>query len=272
MIKKIIFKIISFFKIPLNYKGLRIETTSSLKKIYGTDKRNKTKIISKANKRYILCLGDSNTFGWNYLFKDSYPEILKNNLKSTELSDIDVLNFGKGGTGIEDLYINIRKYMKIPGIFAIILNYGLNDVFLDKIYKNYLGKNKSNNYYNSYNIAELKFKISNLKEKYSEVIKEISMSHIKVIIIGLYKIKKTRIFNKWVSDKKNIEFQNQLLDYLNDAIKNTALNNNADFIDIWNIFDTDFSNSDYLQKDGFHLNKKGFELIAERISNFLLNK
>jgi len=270
IVKKVIFKTGSFFRIPLNYKGLRVETTVSLKNIYGTAVGNKIETVGETKKRYVFCLGDSNTFGWNYMFKDSYPKILENILNNSGVNDVGIINLGKGGSKIEDLDVDIDEYIKLPNILAMILGYGLNDLILETIYKNYFRKNGSNNYDKNYDIDKLKFEIIDLKEKYNKIIKKILMRDIKVIILGLYKVKKTKIFNKWVSGEKSVGFQNRLLDCFNDDIKSIAINNNTDFIDVWDILETDFSNEDYLQKDGFHLNKMGFETIAEKVNSLLL--
>ena len=85
-----------------------------------------------------------------------------------------------------------------------------------------------------------------------------------------YRIKKIRTINQLNPTEKYLNLQNDILDLHNRKLMDIAWNTGADFIDLWTILDDVENNTDYLYKDGLHLNKKAFEVIAEKINDILL--
>ncbi|MEN9639550.1 MAG: hypothetical protein RLZZ262_1418 [Bacteroidota bacterium] len=53
--------------------------------------------IDKGDKFRVLCFGDSWTFGWGVELEDSWPKKLEAYLKSKGISNIEVINCGRGG-------------------------------------------------------------------------------------------------------------------------------------------------------------------------------
>lgn len=270
-IKKSIIRIFKFFKIPVNYSGLRIETLEILKNIIAENEhilKNKEKV---ENKEYILCFGDSNTFGWNYLYEDSLPVLLGRKVnESKKRKKAVAINLGKGGATIDDLNLSLLNYLKSEKNITAVLSYGLNDALLNNIIKNYFYKNKSNINWDKLDAEDFKEDFGTFAKKYLKILKKFLNKNIKIIIIGLYKVKNSRIENRWVFDAKYLKLQNDILSSYNKKLKELAADNDIFFIDTWNIFDNYFKDEGYIYKDGFHLNNKAYDIVAEKVKDILL--
>lgn len=268
MLKRLIIKSASIFRIPLNYSGLRIETLDLIKKL-DKEKRDAQGILKK-QKKYILFFGDSNIFGWNYMYEDSIPAILDKNLKTNNLKkDFIVLNYGVGGAGISDLNISFLKFFGIESDLTVVLNYGLNDGLLSNILKNYLAENKSVNNWQVFYKEKIKDEYEKFSDKYMRILKNISAKNIKVILIGLYRINKTKFNKKPVTEFDYLQVQNAVLSALNKKIREAADKAGAVFIDLWNIIGNDGVKKNYLQEDGLHLSQKAYKIISSEIEAVL---
>lgn len=271
IVKKLIIKTASFFRIHLNYDGFRIETISLIRDICQSDRSIPEGKEKPDRKGYIFCLGDSNTFGWNYPYKDSFPAILGQKLNKNRKNKIfEVLNLGKGGSKIEDLDTGIINFFQPGKNNASVLNYGLNDALLRNILKNYFDRNKSKINREELNAGDFEGDAEEFANKYINVLKKLFEINEKIIIIGLYRIKKIRAANQLNQAEKYLNLQNDILDLYNGKLKDIALNTGSDFIDLWTILSDPENNKCYLYKDGLHLSKKAFEIISEKINDILL--
>lgn len=277
IIKKLIIKTASFFRIYINYDGFRIETISLIRDICRKDRSSPEEKEESEEKEepdrkgYVFCLGDSNTFGWNYPYKDSFPAILGQKLNENRRNKIfEVLNLGKGGSKIEDLDMGIINFFQPGKNNASVLNYGLNDALLENIIKNYFDKNKSNINWEELNAGDFAGDAEEFANKYKNILNKLFETNERIIIVGLYRIKKIRTINQLNPTEKYLNLQNDILDLHNRKLMDIAWDTGADFIDLWTILDDAENNTDYLYKDGLHLNKKAFEVIAEKINDILL--
>jgi lysophospholipase L1-like esterase len=284
-IKRIIAKIFSKFNVYFNYPGLRFETIDFLKKF----KRNIVKAnnslfsnnsslnnnlnnkLSREKNNIIICLGDSNTFGWNYKYEFSYPFLLERNLLNRN-KNIKVLNFGIGGYTVKDGYEYFKENILKIKPKIVIINYGLNDGRISNINKNQIKKNKSN-----YFVAKNSFflnKSVNLDIKLFEAYflklqKILVENEILAIFTGIYKIKRIKIGRCWLDSKELIDFQNDIYKNYDDKVNEIALKNDVVFFDLWNILRNYKKIDEYLHEDGFHLNKIGFKIFADNLTSIL---
>ncbi len=271
IVKKLIIKIACLFKINLNYSGLRLETISLLKDIYQKKDGAAERKEAPDEEKYILCLGDSNTFGWNHLYKDSFPAMLGKKLNKNRSNEaVKVLNLGKGGSKIEDLDIDLLQFFRSRKNIIMVFNYGLNNVILDNIFKNYFYENKSSINWSGLSVEDFKDYLEKTANKYLKILKEFFEINIKIIVIGLYSVNSTRLGKKRVSAEYYLNLQNDILYFFNRKLKEIALQTGVHFIDLWEILSDTDTNREYLYKDGFHLNKKAYGIIAEKIDDILL--
>ena len=268
IIKKSFIRLISNFKIPINYSGLRLETISLLKYIYSEKEHFPDDGRSFSGEEYILCFGDSNTFGWNYLYEDSYPFLLEKKIKSNVQKAISVINLGKGGAKIEDLTTEFLQYFSIKDKITAVFNYGLNNIILDNIAKNYFDKNKSIVNWDEINKEYFADCSERFLAEYSDALKKFLGKNVKIIIIGLYKVGSTKVGKRWVSGKEYLRAQNDILNSFNSKISKIALDMGADFIDLWDIFNK-YDEEYYLNEDKFHLNRRAYLIIVEKINDIL---
>ncbi len=285
-IKRIVAKIFSKFNVYFNYPGPRFETINFLKKfkrnIVKTNdsllfsnnrslKNNLEKKLSKEKNNIIVCLGDSNTFGWNYKYEFSYPFLLERNLLNKN-KDTKVLNFGIGGYTVKDGYEYFKENILEINPKIVIVNYGLNDGRISNINKNQIKKNKSNCFVAKNSIflnKNVNLDIKLFEAYFLKLQKILAENEILAIFTGIYKIKRIKIGRCWLDSKELIDFQNNIYKNYNDKVYEIALKNNVVFLDLWNILDNYKKMDEYLHKDGFHLNKIGFQIFANNLTNIL---
>lgn len=245
-----------------NYPGLRFETIDLKKhRQYSEDKT-------------IVCFGDSNTFGWNNRYLDSYPALLENSLKKTSKS-FHVINCGVGGNTVIDGFNRLESDVILFKPDVAIISFGFNDGLLFRIDINKNNKKKldlaykiNDDYYGTpVSMNEFEFHVEN-------IIFKLQKNSIKIILMGLYKIKTLKSFLSYEGYKKIVDLQNEVYLGYNDMIKNLAFKNNVVFFDLWNKLynyeKIDFEkNTDYFQADGFHLNTKGYEVVVNGLSKMI---
>jgi len=258
LIKIFIAKILTFFNFYINYPGLRFETRNIRNKYIKTD-----------SDITIICIGDSNTFGWNNKYQSSYPVLLENNLKSCGVK-AKVINCGIGGDTISDAVKRLKKdVLFFKPAFAII-NFGFNDARLFKIKRNNKIKKKSNLLYllnNEYYCT--KTDIENFRYLFEKIIKKSHKSKITVVLAGLCKVNKVKAGIFYIGKKELVDLQNDVYKEYDDCIKDMALKNNTHFLDLWNNLNNYEKINCYLQKDGFHIGIEGYKLIADNLSSII---
>jgi len=250
-------KVFNITPFSINYKGLRSDTVAL--------KKNSDYSDSKV----VVCLGDSNTFGWNYKYSFSYPVLLENKLKKT-CEKVKVINCGIGGDTAIDGFKRIESDVLFFKPVIVILNFGFNDGKLSKADKrNDVGKKSDSGYmidgdcYSSFaSMEEFKYHMEN-------IVLKLQKNHIKIVLISLYEIKNIRSLAGSGEFKKMIDLQNMVYSHYNDIIKNLALKNNIEFLDLWNKLYNCEKIKNYLQIDGFHLNKEGYEMAAEDLRRII---
>jgi lysophospholipase L1-like esterase len=257
--KKFIVKVLAFFNLYVNYPGLRFETIN-IRNNYKKNSFDKT----------IVCLGDSNTFGWNNKYQTSYPVLLEDNLKSHEI-EVKVINCGIGGDAISDGIKRLESDVMFFAPAYIIINFGANDARMIKIKRNNNIKMKSNSIYllnNDY--YTVKTNIKNFKYLFEKAIKILQESNIKVILMGLYKVNKIKSGIFYNREKELVDIQNTVYWEYNNCIKDIALKNNTLFLDLWNNLNNYEKIKNYLQDDGFHIGAEGHKLIADNLSDIII--
>ena len=265
-LKRIIVKILNKFNFNLNYPGIRFETIALKKEL----KENK-----KTSLPLIVCLGDSNTFGWNYNYKISYPQILERKLEIFN-KNIKVINCGVGGDTIIDGINRLESDVLFFKPKVVIISFGFNDAMLLKVDKKCINDNKNkinklyykinkNFYYTRINNNDYEFYLNKL----INIIKNNCIFDI--ILISLYKINKIKIKNLYLDNVNLVNFQNELYEKYNNIIEIVAKNNNVMFCNLWDKIQNN-KIKNILQNDGFHLNNKGFELLADEIYKIIIKK
>ena len=258
LIKIFIAKILAFFNFYINYPGLRFETRNIRKKY-----------IKTASEVTIICIGDSNTFGWNNKYQSSYPVLLENNLKSCGVK-AKVINCGIGGDTISGAVKRLKKDVLFFKPAVAIINFGFNDARLFKIKRNNKIKKKSNLLYLLDNDRYgTKTDMENFRYLFEKIIKKSHESKIKVILAGLYKVNKIKTGIFYKGKKEMVDLQNDAYKEYNDCIKDIALKNNIHFLDLWNNLNNYEKINCCLQKDGFHIGIEGYKLIADNLSSIL---
>lgn len=249
----------AFFNFNMNYPGLRFETRK-IKKKYNTAASGIT----------VICIGDSNTFGWNNKYQSSYPVLLENKINTCGVK-ARVINCGIGGDTISDAVKRLESdVLFFKPAFAII-NFGFNDAKLFKIKRNNNIKKKSNSLYllnnDCYSSRTYREDFSYLFEK---IIEKLQKSQIKVILAGLYKVNKIKTGIFYNGKKELVDLQNEVYKEYDDCIKDIALKNNTAFLDLWNNLNNYESIKCCLQNDGFHIGNDGYKLIADNLSRIIV--
>ena len=259
LIKIFIAKILAFFNFYINYPGLRFETRNIRKKY-----------IKNASEVTIICIGDSNTFGWNNKYQSSYPVLLENNLKSCGVK-AKVINCGIGGDTISGAVKRLKKDVLFFKPAVAIINFGFNDARLFKIKRNNKIKIKSNSIYLLNNDCySIKTDMENFRYLFEKVIKILQKSNIKVVLTGLYKVNKIKTGSFYNGEKELIDTQNKVFEEYNNCIKDVALKNNILFLDLWNNLNNYEKIKNCLQNDGFHIGIEGHKLIADNLSGAIV--
>lgn len=258
-LKKIADMILNKFSYPVNYPGLRIET-AYIKRNYPDNQIPGS----------IVCIGDSNTFGWNYRYQFSYPELLEKKLNVCN-ANVKVLNCGIGGNTISDGYERFKNDILFFNPETAVINFGLNDGMLIKLNRNNNIKKKSNLLYElNNNYYGLKVEPGSFKSYLENMVKKLQDNLIKVILVGLYKINKVKSGIVYSGDKKLVSLQNAVYKQYDNYIKELALKNNVIFFDLWNKLDNYEKIKNCIQNDGFHLKAEGYKLIADNLCSIIL--
>jgi len=258
-IKIFIAKLLECFNFYVNYPGLRFETINIKKNFIDTDVSGKI----------IVCIGDSNTFGWNNRYTHSYPFLLENNLKYLK-AEAKVINCGIGGDTVSDGMRRLRRDVLFFKPDFTIINLGANDARLLKIKRNNKTKIKSNSVciYDKYCYGTEK-DMKNFKDHLDRMIKILQESNIKVILTGLYKVNKIKTGFFYSGEKELIDAQNIIYEKYNNCIKEAALKNNALFLDLWNNLNNYEKIKNCLQDDGFHISLEGQKFIADNLCGII---
>jgi lysophospholipase L1-like esterase len=258
-IKKSIARILTFFDLYINYPGLRFETQIIRKKF----EWNTSGIV-------IVCIGDSNTFGWNNSYRSSYPVLLEEKLKSEGIK-VRVINCGIGGDTISDCTRRLEKDVLFFKPGAVIINFGFNDAMLLKIKRNNKNKKKSNLLYLlNDDYYKIRTDLKKFRHLFEKIVKELQENHIKVILTGLYEVKKIKTGMFYKEKKELAELQNKIFREYDNCIKDIALKNNTVFFDLWNNLNNYEKIENCLQDDGFHLDYEGYKLIAGYLSGVIV--
>jgi len=259
--KKSVAKNLCKFNIYFNYHGLRFETIN-IKKRYANNKEGSL----------IVCIGDSNTFGWNYKYQMSYPQILERNLNSY-ISNIKVINCGIGGDTVIDGFKRYENDILFFNPETAIINFGFNDGMLFKLYRNNNTIKKSNLLYElNNNYYSLKVKDEIFVSYLEKLIKNLKSNFINVILIGLYKINKIKTGCIYSDNKKLVNLQNLIYKEYDNLIKKLAIKNGIVFFDLWNKLNNYEKIKNYFQDDDFHLNITGYKLLADSLCEIILEK
>jgi lysophospholipase L1-like esterase len=230
-----------------NYQGLRIETKDlNLEELADSYPR-------------IVCFGDSVTFGWNVDYKNSYPNLLEGLLRE-DYAKVKVINSGIGGNTVLEAYDRVENDVIGYNPHLVVINFGLND-----------GRIQEENEYENENGAEEpvydgdkedppvpNVDLETFSKYYSLIVDKIKSADIKIILMGMNSVLVLS------SAENNIDAEEQIEIYknYNDEVRKIAVNSHIDFIDLWNIFESNDKTNDYLQGDGIHPNEEGFKLIA----------
>ena len=220
------------------------------------------------NKKKILMLGDSMTFGWGA--KNPFPNIMNEKLK-----DYDVINAGIGNTNsimqIENFFINFKDLYNYD---IIVLNFFINDLEKIIIKKPNLLKKYSLLYTFSENtIKNLSIK-NNLKKDWINFYKDtfqdkenLNNTLSKILKINNYCIKnKIKFYIHNIPELRNLKNYN-----FNDEtniIKNFSLENNINFLNSYEALSKEKERSLWVSEYDSHANDKAHLVIA----NFLISK
>lgn len=215
------------------------------------------------NKKKILMLGDSMTFGWG-------SQITFSDFLETNLNDYQIINAGIGNTNtimqINNFFINFKDKYHYD---LIILNFFINDFEDIKIKKpNFLEKNSF--FYtfilSSINKTSTKFNIKNnwssfYKETFlNEEIKKLTFNQIlKLKIFCEQKNIKFLIHNiPELHDLKNYQFENET-----NMIKKFSVDNNILFYDSINSLKKYDEKNLWVTKNDAHANNKAHNIIGQ---------
>jgi len=234
-----------------NYHGLRIETKDlNLEELADSYPR-------------IVCFGDSVTFGWNVDYKNSYPSLLEELLEE-DYAKVKVINSGIGGNTVLDAYDRVENDIIGYNPHLVVINFGLNDGRIKEITGD--DENINGGEEPVYDGDKEDLPVPNVDPEtfnryYNLIIDKIKSADIKIILMGLNYI---FILS---SGENNIDAEEQIEIYknYNDEVRKIAVNSHIDFIDLWDIFESNDKTNDYLQGDGIHPNEEGFKLIANII-------
>ena len=233
-----------------NYQGLRIETKNlDLEELADSYPR-------------IVCFGDSVTFGWNVDYKNSYSNLLEGLLRE-DYAKVKVINSGIGGNTVLEAYDRVENDVIGYNPHLVVINFGLND-----------GRIQEENEYENENGAEEpvydgdkedppvpNVDLETFSKYYSLIVDKIKSADIKIILMGMNSVLVLSSAENNIDAKEQIEIYKNY----NDEVRKIAVNSHIDFIDLWNIFESNDKTNDYLQGDGIHPNEEGFKLIANII-------
>jgi lysophospholipase L1-like esterase len=240
--------------IPFNYPGLRIETRSV-----------RFEDIKNYNPR-IVCFGDSVTFGWNVRYDFSYPYLLEKNL-ADKYSGVKVINCGIGGNTVTDALARIEKDVLSYKPHLVIINFGLNDGMLKKRAGITVAPAGSLYYKEGTSYFLPQVNIADFELQYGEILNKFKENNISVLILGISPVTDDFPLESKADFQKK---QKEIYLVYNDRIKRTAADNMLDFLNIWEIYNSKGDLSNYIQADGIHPDEAGQELIAESVSNYLV--
>ncbi|MEA2016436.1 MAG: GDSL-type esterase/lipase family protein [Actinomycetota bacterium] len=231
-----------------NYQGLRVETRNlNLKDLDDCYPR-------------IVCFGDSVTFGWNKDYEDSYPDLVEE-LLAEDYPGVRVINSGIAGDTIVDAYNRIESDVLIFEPHVVIINSGLND---GRIQKKNGEEDRAGSSRNGKGIDEnqvTNVDLETFEMYYSLILERLKSADIKVILMGINYVK---ILPSGEEDSV-AEEQIEIYKEYNELVREISVNNDIDFIDLWDIFDTGDEKSSYLQDDGIHPDIEGLRVIAENV-------
>ncbi|MEC0665607.1 GDSL-type esterase/lipase family protein [Priestia flexa] len=201
-----------------------------------------------------VAIGDSLTEGiGDESKKGGYVPFIEQYIaKKNEVENVTISNLGKKGNRTDQLLARLKNpsiASKVSRADMIYVTIGGNDVM--KVVRDYF-----------YDISIKTFETE--KSKYEKRLNEVFQRIRKlnpnahIYLIGFY-----NPFFKTLSDMKEI---NVVIDEWNQASQQVAMNyENVTYVKIDDVF---YDSSDnLLGKDEFHPNKKGYELMAERISD-----
>jgi len=207
----------------------------------------------------IISVGDSLTQGVGAEGQYSgYIQFLKKDLeKLKSIKEAEFENFGKKGNRTDQLLKRLdHQEVKaaIQEADMVIITIGGNDV-MQVFRENLLGLKL-----NKFVAAE-----NGYQERLNEILATIKdyNSEADIVLVGIY-----NPFIKWFSDIKEMD---KIVNNWNEVSANTVANyDRALFVPVADIFVN--NEESLLYTDYFHPNKRGYELIAERIYLYLTNE
>ncbi|MBM3702926.1 MAG: hypothetical protein FJW63_08080, partial [Actinobacteria bacterium] len=196
-------------------------------------------------------------------YKNSYPSLLEELLEE-DYAKVKVINSGIGGNTVLDAYDRVENDIIGYNPHLVVINFGLNDGRIKEITGD--DENINGGEEPVYDGDKEDLPVPNVDPEtfnryYNLIIDKIKSADIKIILMGLNYI---FILS---SGENNIDAEEQIEIYknYNDEVRKIAVNSHIDFIDLWDIFESNDKTNDYLQGDGIHPNEEGFKLIANII-------
>lgn len=194
-----------------------------------------------------LFFGDSITYGEYDGILGGYVEILKRychaEFYNNNANEVNCFNLGIGGETTEGLMNRFEVETKArlsPDENLIFFFYGANDLALSE------GKE----------IVSL----TDFEQNLSQVISQAKRFATEIYVISILPISKT-VDGIKVTERK---FRTtQKIELFNQKLKDLALQNQIEFIDIFSRFN--LTKEEFLSKDGIHPNEKGYQFISNQI-------
>lgn len=194
-----------------------------------------------------LFFGDSITYGEYDGVLGGYVEILKRychaGFYNNNVNEVNCFNLGIGGETTEGLMKRFEIETKArfsPDENLIFFFYGANDLALSE------GKE----------IVSL----TDFEQNLSQVISQAKRFATEIYVISILPISK-KVDGIKIPDRK---FRTtQKIELYNQKLKELALQNQIEFIDIFSRFNS--TKEEFLSKDGIHPNEKGYQFIANQI-------
>ncbi len=194
-----------------------------------------------------LFFGDSITYGEYDGVLGGYVEILKRychaEFYNNNANEVNCFNLGIGGETTEGLMKRFEIETKArfsPDENLIFFFYGANDLALSE------GKE----------IVSL----TDFEQNLSQVISQAKRFATEIYVISILPISK-KVDGIKIPDRK---FRTtQKIELYNQKLKELALQNQIEFIDIFSRFNS--TKEEFLSKDGIHPNEKGYQFIANQI-------
>ncbi|MBT4935754.1 hypothetical protein HOL21_04010 [Candidatus Woesearchaeota archaeon] len=203
----------------------------------------------------ILCFGDSITFGVGERPTSGWVGRLKEHHETKDQFNY-VVNLGFPGHNSFDLLERIeaetktRSRIKRPtDKFVIILSIGTNDCRWEDF------ENKVP-----------KISIEDFRKNINSIIEKAKKNPAEIVFVGIPPVdeKLTSPF------EGEYHFTNERVELFNNTIKEACEENKVLFLDILGSFND--NNTSSLFEDGLHPNSEGYELIYEKIKEFLIKK